>query len=105
MGEWEEEEKGLTEEQRGRESSWREEEGGGDAAGAGSIDKTELLMALQRMGMDVRGNEIRELMKDIDINNNELVEFEEFVELMERWGRSSLGAEGDVDGQQNTITG
>eukprot|EP00960_Hanusia_phi_P000843 23077-Hanusia_phi.AAC.5 len=102
---------------RTRQSKGREGEGARARGGAGpgpggrndelctgSIDKTELLMALQKMGMDVRGDEVRALVREIDSNNNELVEFEEFMELMEMRTAKTVQDETELD-RHSSLTG
>merc|ERR1711865_1281080 len=51
-----------------------------DTDGSGAIDAKELKVAMQALGFEPTSDEI---VKDIDVDGNATIEFEEFVEMME----------------------
>merc|ERR1712139_689932 len=54
-----------------------------DTDGSGAIDAKELKIAMQALGFEPSVDEVAKMVKDIDIDGNATVEFEEFIEMME----------------------
>merc|ERR1712010_77845 len=54
-----------------------------DTDGSGAIDAAELKIAMQALGFEPTVDEVAKMVKDIDIDGNATVEFEEFIEMME----------------------
>merc|ERR1711966_27552 len=54
-----------------------------DTDGSGAIDAKELKVAMQALGFEPTSDEIAKMVKDIDVDGNATIEFEEFVEMME----------------------
>merc|ERR1712006_22462 len=54
-----------------------------DTDGSGAIDAKELKIAMQALGFEPTTDEVAKMVKDIDIDGNATVEFEEFIEMME----------------------
>eukprot|EP01126_Amoeba_proteus_P050155 TRINITY_DN5904_c0_g1_i2.p1 TRINITY_DN5904_c0_g1~~TRINITY_DN5904_c0_g1_i2.p1 ORF type:complete len:149 (-),score=40.92 TRINITY_DN5904_c0_g1_i2:131-577(-) len=53
-----------------------------DADGNGSIDKKELHSVLEQLGEDVDEEQLNEMMKAADINNDGTIDYNEFVKMM-----------------------
>ena len=53
-----------------------------DTDGSGSIDVRELKAAMRALGFQVKKSEIRQIIADIDKDENGTVEFDEFCDLM-----------------------
>ncbi len=53
-----------------------------DTDGSGSIDVRELKAAMRALGFQVKKSEIRQIISDIDKDENGTVEFDEFCDLM-----------------------
>merc|ERR1712185_387347 len=54
-----------------------------DTDGSGAIDAKELKIAMQALGFEPTTEEVARMVKDIDIDGNATVEYEEFIEMME----------------------
>merc|ERR1712022_54625 len=54
-----------------------------DTDNSGAIDAKELKIAMQALGFEPSSEEIAKMVRDIDIDGNATVEFEEFLEMME----------------------
>lgn len=54
-----------------------------DTDGSGAIDAKELKIAMQALGFEPSTEEVAKMVKDIDLDGNATVEFEEFIEMME----------------------
>merc|ERR1719446_1015817 len=54
-----------------------------DTDGSGAIDAKELKIAMQALGFEPTLDEVAKMVRDIDIDGNATVEFEEFIEMME----------------------
>lgn len=52
-----------------------------DKDGSGSISNKELSFALRKVGVSINSEQIDELMKDVDENNDGRMEFEEFLQI------------------------
>jgi hypothetical protein len=55
-----------------------------DVDGSGTIDTGELQLILEEVGQTVSDNEIEELMKEIDADNSGEIDFEEFMQAVEK---------------------
>merc|ERR1711998_349219 len=53
-----------------------------DSDGSGAIDATELKVAMMALGFEPSDDEIDKMVKDIDVDGNATVEFNEFMEMM-----------------------
>merc|ERR1711934_1011974 len=54
-----------------------------DTDNSGAIDAKELKVAMQALGFEPTSDEVAKMVRDIDIDGNATVEFEEFIEMME----------------------
>merc|ERR1712022_77658 len=54
-----------------------------DGDDSGAIDKMELGVAIQALGFEPTVEEVDKMVKDIDADGNALIEFNEFVGMME----------------------
>merc|ERR1711966_293610 len=70
---------GLSEEQL---DEVREAFGLFDADASGSIDVRELKAAMRSLGFEVKNEELKKMVPDIDGDGNGTIEFSEFVEMM-----------------------
>jgi Ca2+-binding EF-hand superfamily protein len=52
-----------------------------DKDGDGSVDSNELKAALQRLGLNTTDKNIQSMIKEVDINKNGKLEFDEFVQV------------------------
>eukprot|EP01066_Platyproteum_vivax_P008937 Platyproteum_vivax@DN387_c0_g1_i1.p1 len=53
-----------------------------DTDGSGSIDKEEILTAFKALGFEVDPNEIKKMIKEVDLDGGGDVGFDEFVKMM-----------------------
>lgn len=53
-----------------------------DTDGSGSIDVKELKVAMRALGFQVKKEEVRKMIADIDKDGNESIDFDEFVQMM-----------------------
>merc|ERR1711966_461455 len=70
---------GLTEEQMGE---IREAFNLFDADNSGAIDIRELKAAIRALGFEVKKEELKKMISDIDNDGNGSIEFQEFLEMM-----------------------
>merc|ERR1711953_1606957 len=70
---------GLTEEQM---EEIREAFGLFDADASGMIDVRELKAAMRALGFEVKNEELKKMVTDIDNDGNDTIEFAEFLEMM-----------------------
>ena len=62
-----------------------------DKNGDGSIDRTELLHAFNCLGYrDMTEDDIKTIIKDVDLNSNAKIEYNEFIILMRKFKKSGL---------------
>jgi len=54
-----------------------------DTDNSGAIDAKELKIAMQALGFEPSSDEVAKMVRDIDVDGNATVEFEEFLEMME----------------------
>lgn len=62
----------------------------------GTIDREELRDVLMALGMDTTTTEVQDFINDIDVNENGLVEFEEFEKMLEKKGMRELDAQEEL---------
>ena len=55
-----------------------------DESGDGAIDTKELANVLRSFGQNPTDKEIEELLKDVDSDGSNVLEFDEFVRLMQK---------------------
>merc|ERR1711924_125552 len=59
-----------------------------DADNSGAIDVRELKAAMRALGFEVKKEELKKMISDIDNDGNGSIEFQEFLEMMTgRWAR------------------
>merc|ERR1712063_240232 len=78
---------GLTEEQM---EEIREAFGLFDADASGMIDVRELKAAMRALGFEVKNEELKKMVSDVDNDGNGTIEFGEFLEMMRQDGREGL---------------
>jgi len=66
-----------------------------DEDGDGHLDSNELKLLLKSIGQNLTKLEIQELIKEVDDNHNNLIEFKEFLGLMSKIGRD-MAMEGEL---------
>lgn len=65
----------------------------------GKIEKTELSQVMMSLGLDPTKQSLDEMMKSVDLNQNNVIEFEEFVLMMQSSSDCMTGSHGhDPDG-------
>ncbi|KAL0922217.1 hypothetical protein M5K25_006187 [Dendrobium thyrsiflorum] len=71
-----------------------------DSDGDGFISKVELAESLKRLGLTTTRDEVTSMMEKADINNDGLIDFNEFRELSLSWGLASGGrGDGEEEGE------
>ena len=68
---------------------------------SGSIDKTEFFLAMQKLGINTRAEDVDRLVAEIDENGNEMIEYDEFQTLLHRAKQESA----DKKVKKKTISG
>ena len=58
-----------------------------DTDGSGTIDPKELRAAMQSLGFETKNQTIYQMIQDIDKDGDGDIDFDEFLDLMTRWGR------------------
>merc|ERR1711988_1314188 len=58
-----------------------------DADNSGAIDVRELKAAMRALGFEVKKEELKKMISDIDNDGNGSIEFQEFLEMMTGWVR------------------
>ena len=53
-----------------------------DSDGSGSISVEELKQALRNLGIDARNQTLSNMMNDLDKNNDQNIDFDEFIDMM-----------------------
>jgi Ca2+-binding EF-hand superfamily protein len=53
-----------------------------DSDGSGSISVDELKQALRNLGIDARNQTLSNMMNDLDKNNDQNIDFDEFIDMM-----------------------
>jgi len=66
-----------------------------DKNGDGTISEAELKGVMESLGYKPTSKELQDMMHEVDIDNNGTIEFDEFVELMQR----RVGGSSDPDGE------
>jgi len=74
-----------------------------DSDQSGSIDKTEFFLAMQKLGLPAPASEVDKMVAQYDTNGNELLEFDEFKELLGASIQRRLD-NGGVDGGKMIIS-
>ena len=57
-----------------------------DTDGSGTIDPKELRAAMQSLGFETKNQTIYQMIQDIDKDGDGDIDFDEFLDLMTRWG-------------------
>ena len=58
-----------------------------DTDGSGTIDPKELRAAMQSLGFETKNQTIYQMIQDIDKDGDGDIDFDEFLDLMTRWGK------------------
>ena len=71
-----------------------------DADRNGHITAGEIKDVLKALGEDTPGYKIRDMIREVDIDENGTVEFEEFLKV--RWSRANISLQYSPDGNRCT---
>merc|ERR1712072_1113985 len=55
-----------------------------DKNGNGTLDKDELVSLMRKVMPTMSGKQVVELMQEVDLNNNKLIEYDEFIKWLTR---------------------